>query len=1392
MITIKNFPSLLEKTGRTEKKVKYVPHRCLNSYLPKPVKFGKFRVILSGKYIPKELYRKTYPVDGDEIIYTPEVEDFIAVAVLAVKSWFVATFGAFWGAVLFQFAVAGVFALIAWLMRPKMPGMTSIDRSTDSATYSWNGIRNETSPDAVLPVIYGEHRVGGPFLSIFTETGKQYESSWRTLSLSNESQSGFVNTFRTVDSVKGFNITLNKYCVRESTYPSYNYPKIGHWFTGQNTSATLYHLKICEVYFGWYALDYKIEIKKTSSPDYTDYYPIWFAPYENSANIAFSSVRLQSDNSVISLPLDFYDVRITALGDNIIDAPANIKFYSSVTGLRYLPSETLTDLNYLNTLIGFEGEIEGISNIEINKNALSNYYSENTMPIPHFRAGQNNQDIIEGFNDIHNVYSYNDKLNYGIPITKTTVNTDLQSFEVQLTFPQGLFQTDASTGAIYAWTVQYRVRWKKHSEESYPGANISEPSISFKTQSSFQKTFRVDNLAADQYDIEITRLTADSDFYHIGSVYLTQIDEIKYDDLSYPNTALLGLKFLATDRLSGSVPTITSLVKGIKVYQPKIMCGGAELGYDEYYYDGGYKRFPDDAEATWDGATWVTKWSANPIWCIRDLLTNKRYGAGNFIEASHIDDTLLVEMANYCDELVPVEEGSEGKEKRFRLDVVLDTASRVPDIMNGLAVSFRCNPFYSAGKIKLQIDKAETPTQLFTMGNIIDDSFSESFSPLKTIFNMVEIQFANKDRNYERDTRGISDDASLIAGEPLRRKQFGLFGIARESQAMRMGKYFLNLSKYCTRMIGFKAGIDSIACQVGDVINFQHDVPVWGYGGRIVSATINTITLDRKVKVETGKTYKVQVRLADGTIEEKTVTDGAGEYETLNVTPDFSAIPPAWGLYSFGEITKVTKPFRIIDFSKDDKDEVSVSAIEYNESIYDDITGVHLPTPIYSMLPAPNPLVEDLALTEALVKMKDGTIEDAINISFNRPDESEFSYVSYDHANIYISDDEGASWTFRGSTTGEFFQILGGIADLKTYYVAVTSVDRDGSESKISESPQANIYVQGKTKPPAAVTNFAVVQSGDRLIFTWDKNIEVDFWRYEIREGTSWGSSMFIAAPMDNKYDLLNFTKGTKIYWIKAVDTSGNYSNEATMDSITITEIPHKNYILEFTDDLVGYIDAGLQRNQREDYTKGTFVPTIELKTQKRWDTMGKTWAQAETDKDRWDVPVVVQGSYISRVIDLGYEATACVNLTASYWGSGEGISQDFQERHKTETGDWTEWKSFWSGEFTFRYLQIKVILTTTNEWSRVRLLSLKIFVDVPDKNLEILNRTIASTGTIIVYADEGVDFQRVKSIVVTTVGSSPLIPLITAQSNDECTIRLFDVDGVAQPGAVNVSCYGY
>ena len=435
--------------------------------------------------------------------------------------------------------------------------------------------------------------------------------------------------------------------------------------------------------------------------------------------------------------------------------------------------------SYLNVLLALcEGEIESIDDIEINDNPIANFDGISIIK----RYGTNDQTMIENFEDLHNIYPVNANLTDGNSYIYTTIDSDVEGFEIYLRLNNGLYQQNSS-GGVTSWDVKYRVEYKPSSGSVW--FDLGEQTISDNSRSSVRRTFRKIGLAPDEYDIKITRTSEDSSLDPLkqGDLTLFQIDEIKTDDLKYPNTALLGLKLLATDQLSGSMPNITLIVKGKKVLVPKIMNGVEEVVWDDYYWDGAdYRLLSNDTVLSWDGTTYVQRYSANPVWCLSDLIVNSRYGLGEFISTANLDESLLLEMSRYCEEKVP--DGTDGYEKRFRLDVVIDSNTKALDLLIQLCATFNAMPVYSAGGISFKIDKQSNPTQLFGMGNIIKDSFVQSWKTIKEIPNVIEVQFMDKDKGYRQETVFYIDEEALGAGDPMRKSQLRLF-TTRASYAIR-------------------------------------------------------------------------------------------------------------------------------------------------------------------------------------------------------------------------------------------------------------------------------------------------------------------------------------------------------------------------------------------------------------------------------------------------------------------------------------------------------------------------------------------------------------------------------------------------------------------------------
>jgi len=552
------------------------------------------------------------------------------------------------------------------------------------------------------------------------------------------------------------------------------------------------------------------------------------------------------------------------------------------------------DKNFLNMLIALcEGPIEGIMkedesgvctattdtpSILINDNPFSNFEGDVEWD---YRLGEDEQTAIPGFTDAIQTYSLGSPLiTTGSPYTYTTIGDDVQAFECRFRIPT-IYASHH--GNYYPTNVKMTIYYRVHGTEEWTDAGSL--TISGSSQSALRRFFRVDGLAPEQYDIKVVRITDNpSPPITAGDLYWDYVNEINYDEFTYPFTSLLKLRILATDRISGQVPNIKILGRWKKV-----------LNLD----------------------TDVVEWTQNAIYNTNDILTCES-GLGRYISQTNINNDQLIEQADYCDEIIGdgynrettavdantltaadytfvagdigkticcecptdatiytnmvitsvpagvatgaagwtegtpvVGVGWEWGEKRYELDIVIDTQDDALSMISQICGSFRCAPLWVRDSIQLIIDKKQDPCYAFNMGNILAGSFQDSFSSLKSIPNSIDVNFADKTQNYTKQTIGFADHEAIEGGEQLRPITMDLFGATRRSQVTREARFHTWAYKYQDEQVAFGGGIDSIHVMPGNVIQFQHDVTQWGYGGRIVNRIIDPI----EVEDSTGSTY---------------------------------------------------------------------------------------------------------------------------------------------------------------------------------------------------------------------------------------------------------------------------------------------------------------------------------------------------------------------------------------------------------------------------------------------------------------------------------------------------------------------------------------------------------
>ncbi|MCS6766643.1 MAG: phage tail protein [Candidatus Protistobacter heckmanni] len=108
-------------------------------------------------------------------------------------------------------------------------------------------------------------------------------------------------------------------------------------------------------------------------------------------------------------------------------------------------------------------------------------------------------------------------------------------------------------------------------------------------------------------------------------------------------------------------------------------------------------------------------------------------------------------------------------------------------------------------------------------------------------------------------------------------------------------------------------------------------------------------------------------------------------------------------------------------------------------------------------------------------------------------------------------------------------------------------------------------------RAPAAVRQFDVVQSANRLEFRWQPNPEPEVVGYELREGAAWDASLFVAEVKSTSYTLPSGFDGERKFWIKAIASPGIYSDTPAFVSTVVAQPQNANLILDIDQQAAGF-----------------------------------------------------------------------------------------------------------------------------------------------------------------------------------------------------------------------------
>lgn len=781
--------------------------------------------------------------------------------------------------------------------------------------------------------------------------------------------------------------------------------------------------------------------------------------------------------------------------------------------------ESIDDKQFFNGLYALnDGEILGVSSIKINNEPIENF----TDVRYEMTDGKLSQSLIVNFNDTRYDKGVNKKLNPNKDyVLAQTDGNFITSLSVTLLMPKGLFYAN-DKGSLDEYSIKVRVEYSKDKETWKPMLGLSEaeveqwgkPPANFesmieirggrsnrhfyysdpnygaqyrhhynknelikeikawykqragnlgsvikaKQSSPLRKTIKVTGLEPSKYYIrarfEDTPKTSNR---HASDCYLEYITETISDDFIYPKTALLAVRALATDQLSGSIPTVSCSVSAN---------------------------------------------SNNPAKVAKQILLDSGVLENQILDSFN-------EWESFCDK------------KGFECNIVFDSELSVRKALDTVSILGRASILQVGSKFDVLIEKAEiVPVQsfMFGMGNILSGTFRQNFLPLVDRANFLEITYYDKNRDYEPSIVSVTSQ-NIDSSRLTSKTSVTLVGCTNEEQARKYGEFQLNCNRYLTETIEFEADKDSLVCRYGDIIKVSHDTPQYGFSGRLATnSENNTITLDRDIELEHGKRYAIQIKNDINEIYEFEVIEALGS-NILRANLNGKTFKQ-YDNYAFGEIGKVSKLYRIIKISTGGEFTRHITAIEYNEDIYND-------SPIISNSDFSSLGISNLRANDYLII--NNSVKTMVDVAWRG---SSLHYVLN-----YKKVGEPGGKTIRLNESNFSFEAL----DAQTYEISVS--DSFGNRAQIYHK------VVGKLAPPPAVSNLKAVELRDYWSLSWGyDDAPLDFKEFEIYENGKIAAKSHI-----NKIDIPK-NRPSGVFAVFAVDSS-NIKSEP-MDISVSVKIP--------------------------------------------------------------------------------------------------------------------------------------------------------------------------------------------------------------------------------------------
>ena len=665
----------------------------------------------------------------------------------------------------------------------------------------------------------------------------------------------------------------------------------------------------------------------------------------------------------------------------------------------------------------------------------------------------------------------------GGAVTRTT---SADTYQIGIDLESVLFFANDG-GGLDARSVQISLQYKSTSSGVYIspasveiyGDNFSYANGTITTTAASQKpnraTIYITGLAPDSYDVQLTRLTADSSSTREQTnTNWSVLRSYQQDDSDYKGQNRVGLIIKATEQLNGVVQQLSATVTAQATY--------------------------------WDGSAWITGTTSNPAhWFMHfargvyNADGKLMYGIG--LSDSQIDLASLTAWAQFCN--------TEG----LTFNAVIDSTLTAADVLTMFGTAGFGSPSWASGKLGVIYDaRNASPVMAFGMSNIIRDSFEVAYIS-ENLADEIVVRFSNPAKDYEQDeVRVLAPDVVT----PTRTSAIDLFGCTSATMAGKFANYVAAQQFYRRRRVTWQSDFEGFVCQRGDVVLLSHDMTQWGYSGRFVAVDGNVVTLDRSVPRQNQVEYLMLIR-PDGTT---TTYDVAAtedtESDTLTIVDNVFELQAGTELidhrWAFSPLETPGKKLKILSVQPASDARLQIVATDEFNEFYDAWDGTFVAPVADTILPAIPVAVNNLTASSR-VAFTNGYLTNRVALSWGVT-----GSVLYSAVKIYL---DGNLIREIPETTVPYAEI--DVQGGGTLFAEVTPYGLTGAG--LTATTTLSLSTLDLPAPPTTVS-LEVGEDGKSATFTWTPVLGVQSYVIEVFADSAVRRSINVGNTLSYSYTL--------------------------------------------------------------------------------------------------------------------------------------------------------------------------------------------------------------------------------------------------------------------------------